>query len=95
MTAVLEPVAADAVVEPQLNTMTAKALCTAVSDALLFTVPASAKSPMPEAVRLEFGGGQLVAVATDRMPARPPGDEWLFYRPGWLDTATSDMVGVR
>lgn len=67
MTAVLEPLAADLVVEPQLNTMTAKALFTALSDALLFTAPASAKMPMLEAVRLEFGGGQLVAVATDRM----------------------------
>jgi hypothetical protein len=46
--------------------MTAKALFTAVSDALLFAAPTTAKLPFLEAVRLEFGGGQLLAVATDR-----------------------------
>ncbi len=70
MTAVLEPVvedvAADVLGETQVNTMTAKALSTALSDALLFTAPTSAKLPMLEALRLEFGAGQLVTVATDR-----------------------------
>lgn len=51
---------------PVVNTMKAAALFTALSDALLFTAPTSARLPMLEAVRLEFGAGQLVAVATDR-----------------------------
>ncbi|MCK5754691.1 MAG: hypothetical protein KAH46_18515, partial [Mycobacterium sp.] len=51
---------------PVTNTLTAAALFTAVSDALLFAAPTSAKQPVLEAVRLEFGAGQLVAVATDR-----------------------------
>jgi hypothetical protein len=59
-------VAADGVSAPVANSMKAKALHTAVSDALLFAAPASAKLPFLEAVRLEFGGGHLVAVATDR-----------------------------
>lgn len=48
------------------NTLKAKALHTAVSDALNFTAPASAMLPFLEAVRLEATDGQLVAVATDR-----------------------------
>lgn len=51
---------------PVVNTLKAKALFTAVFDALLFAAPASAKQPFLEAVRLEFGADQLVAVATDR-----------------------------
>lgn len=73
MTAVLEtPIAAveetsiEGVVAPVVNMLKAKALYTAVSDALLFAAPTSAKLPFLEAVRLEFGAGQLVAVATDR-----------------------------
>lgn len=49
------------------NTMKAKALHTALTDALLFAAPASMRLPFLEAVRLEFGDGQLVAAATDRM----------------------------
>jgi hypothetical protein len=37
-----------------------------LSDAVLFTSPASARLPFLEVIRLEFGGGQLVASATDR-----------------------------
>lgn len=48
------------------NVLKAKALHTALSDALLFASPASAKLPFLEVVRLEFGGGRLVASATDR-----------------------------
>lgn len=72
MTSVLErpggvdDVAAEGVSATVANAMKAKALHTAVSDALLFAAPASAQLPFLEAVRLEFGGGQLVAVATDR-----------------------------
>ncbi|WP_293003773.1 hypothetical protein [Mycobacterium sp.] len=72
MTAVLETSASvgpdgDVVASaPVVNTMGAAALFTALSDALLFTAPASAQLPMLDAVRLEFGGGQLVAAATDR-----------------------------
>lgn len=73
MTAVLEtPIAAaeensiESVVAPVVNMLKAKALHTAMSDALLFAAPTSAKLPFLEAVRLEFGAGQLVAVATDR-----------------------------
>ncbi|WND60089.1 hypothetical protein QQA43_31060 (plasmid) [Mycolicibacterium vanbaalenii] len=72
MTAVVldRPVVDEASVEemaaPVTNTLTAAALFTAVSDALLFAAPTSAKQPVLEAVRLEFGAGQLVAVATDR-----------------------------
>lgn len=51
---------------PVGNTMKAKALHTALSDAVLFAAPTTARMPFLEAVRLEFGGGQLVAVATDR-----------------------------
>lgn len=71
MTAVLETrdsvnddVAADGAAAS--NTMKAKALHTALSDALLFAAPASMRLPFLEAVRLEFGDGQLVAAATDR-----------------------------
>lgn len=56
----------DAVVVAQTNTLKAKALFTVLSDALLFTSPVSARLPFLEAVRLEFGGGQLTAAATDR-----------------------------
>jgi hypothetical protein len=73
MTAVLETSASvepDGVVVdssvPVVNTMKAAALFTALSDALLFASPPSAQFPMLEAVRLEFGAGQLVAAATDR-----------------------------
>lgn len=72
MTAVLDnPVVIDeasveGVAAPVVNTLKTKALFTAVSDALLFAAPSSAKLPFLEAVRLEFGSGQLVAVATDR-----------------------------
>lgn len=72
MTSVLEsPVTVDEpapedVSAPAVNTMKAKALHTALSDAVLFTASPSARVPFLEAVRLEFGGGQLVAVATDR-----------------------------
>lgn len=72
MTAVLErsgAVADDAtqaVSAPVANTMKAKALFTAVSDALLFAAPPAMMVPNLDAVRLEFGGGQLVAAATDR-----------------------------
>jgi hypothetical protein len=78
-TAVLEtPVAVDdavaeGVAAPVANTMRAKALFTAVSDVLLFAAPVSARLPFLEAVRLEFGGGQLVAVATDRSCWAPRG----------------------
>lgn len=48
------------------NTLKAKALYTAVSDALNFAAPASAMVPCLEAVRLEAVDGQLVAAATDR-----------------------------
>lgn len=44
----------------------AKALHTAVADALLFAAPPSMMLPQLEAVRLEFTDGQLVAAATDR-----------------------------
>lgn len=71
MTSVLEsPAAVDVSVEegstPAVNTMKAKALHTALSDAVIFAAPSTARLPLLEAVRLEFGGGQLVAVATDR-----------------------------
>lgn len=71
MTAVLETsigvndAAADGVVAS--NTMKAKALHTALTDALLFAAPSSMRLPFLEAERLEFGDGQLVAAATDRM----------------------------
>jgi hypothetical protein len=48
------------------NMLKAKALHTAVLDALNFAAPASVKQPSLEAVRLEAVDGQLVAVATDR-----------------------------
>jgi hypothetical protein len=48
------------------NTLKAKALCTALSDALNFVAPASAQVPFLEAVRLDAVDGQLVAAATDR-----------------------------
>ena len=72
MTAVMEnPVVAEAEsvegpVAPVVNSMTAHELFTAVSDAVLFTAAPSAMIPALEAVRLEFGDGQLVAAATDR-----------------------------
>lgn len=72
MTSVLEsPVAVEEsapedVSAPAVNSMKAKALHTALSDAVLFAAPTTARLPFLEAVRLEFGGGQLVAVATDR-----------------------------
>jgi DNA polymerase III sliding clamp (beta) subunit (PCNA family) len=62
----VDDVAAEGVSVPVTNAMKAKALHTAVSDALLFAAPPSARLPFLEAVRLEFGGGRLVAVATDR-----------------------------
>lgn len=49
-----------------LNVLKAAALHAAVSDALHFAAPASAKAPALEAVRLEAVDGQFVAVATDR-----------------------------
>ena len=65
MTSVLErPAAESGVVGP--NTLKAAALYTALSDALLFAAPASAKVPSLEVVRLEAWDGQFVAVATDR-----------------------------
>ena len=57
--------AVDAAV-PEVNTLKAKALYTALSDAILFTAAKAVGLPMLEAIRLEFGGGQLIAVATDR-----------------------------
>lgn len=48
------------------NTLKAADLYTALSDALHFAAPASAKAPALEAVRLEAQEGQFVAVATDR-----------------------------
>ena len=57
--------AVDAAV-PEVNTLKAKALYTALSDAILFTAAKASGLPMLEAIRLEFGGGQLIAVATDR-----------------------------
>lgn len=64
--AVVGEASVEGVATPVVNTLKAKALFTAVSDALLFAAPASAKLPFLEAVRLEFGVDQLVAVATDR-----------------------------
>ena len=57
--------AVDAAV-PEVNTLKAKALYTALSDAILFTAAKASGLPMLEAIRLEFGGGQLIAVATER-----------------------------
>lgn len=51
---------------PALNMLKAKALHTALSDAVLFTTARAVGLPMLEGIRLEFGGGHLVAVATDR-----------------------------
>lgn len=69
MTAVVEPTGAaepgDETQAPS-NVLKAKALHTALSDALLFTTAPSERLPMLEAVRMEFGAGQLLAVATDR-----------------------------
>ncbi|MGB8403487.1 MAG: hypothetical protein WCE30_05320 [Mycobacterium sp.] len=73
MTVVLDaPVVAEADVQdvaeatvPEVNSLKAKALFTVLSDALLFTSKVVGL-PMLEAVRLEFGGGWLVAAATDR-----------------------------
>ncbi len=62
----IEECAPEGVSAPVVNTMKAKALHTALSDAVLFAAPTTARLPFLEAVRLEFGGGQLVAVATDR-----------------------------
>lgn len=56
--------AVESVVVP--NVLKAASLHTALSDATLFCAPASALMPALEAVRLEAGGGQLVAAATDR-----------------------------
>lgn len=56
----------DVLARAEVNTLKAKALFTVLSDALLFTSPPSARLPFLEAVRLEFGQGQLVAAATDR-----------------------------
>lgn len=65
MTSVLEaPVAVD--VAAPVGCVKAKALHTAVSDALLFAASPSMMTPVLEAVRLEFMNGQLVAAATDR-----------------------------
>lgn len=68
--AVVEDAVQDAdgavVAVPEVNTMKAKALHTVLSDAVLFTSPPSARLPFLEVIRLEFGGGQLVASATDR-----------------------------
>lgn len=74
MTAVLDKPAAvvnaeqgaDGTVVPEANKLLAKDLHTALSDALLFTSAPSARLPFLEVIRLEFGGGQLVASATDR-----------------------------
>lgn len=72
MTAVLERDTTVVVAEggdvgqPVRNMLKAKDLYTAISDAVNFAAPASAMLPMLEAVRLEFGEGQLIAVATDR-----------------------------
>lgn len=67
MTSVVDkPVVVEAAVPAEPNVLKAKALHTALSDALLFASPASAKLPFLEVVRLEFGGGRLVASATDR-----------------------------
>lgn len=73
MTVVLDaPVVAEVDVQdvaeatvPEVNSLKAKALFTVLSDALLFTSKVVGL-PMLEAVRLEFGGGWLVAAATDR-----------------------------
>jgi len=56
----------DGAAVPEVNTLKAKALHTALSDAILFTTAKALGLPMLEAIRLEFGGGQLIAVATDR-----------------------------
>lgn len=72
MTAVLERDTTDVAAEggdvgqPIRNMLKAKDLHTALSDAVNFAAPASAMLPILEAVRLEFGEGQLIAVATDR-----------------------------
>lgn len=59
----VDAAAAAAAVE---NTVKAVALRAALSDALNFTAPAAAKLPVLETVRVEAGGGNLIAVATDR-----------------------------
>lgn len=67
MTSVLDKptvVTADAVREA--NTLKAKDLHTALSDALLFAAAPSVRLPFLEAVRLEFSSDRLVAAATDR-----------------------------
>lgn len=69
MTAVLDSsvcVEGEGAAVPEVNTLKAKALHTALSDAILFTTAKALGLPMLEAIRLEFGGGQLIAVATDR-----------------------------
>ena len=67
MSSVLDqPAGVAAPAEPEVNVLKAKALHTALSDALLFTTSKALGLPMLEAIRLEFGGGHLVAVATDR-----------------------------
>lgn len=70
MTAVLNGVAALAEVaegpEAVANVVNANALATALGDALNFVAPERDKIPVLSAVRLEAGGGNLVAVATDR-----------------------------
>lgn len=60
-------VCASAAVAPVDNVVNAAALRTALSDALNFTAPASAATPILETVRLEAGDGRLIAVATDRV----------------------------
>lgn len=66
MTSVLESSVSVSSGSELVGSLTAKALHTAVSDALLFAAPPSMMLPMLEAVRLEFTDGQLIAVATDR-----------------------------
>ncbi|TEA09183.1 hypothetical protein [Mycobacteroides salmoniphilum] len=51
---------------PPLNQLKAKALFTAISDALVFSAPATMMLPVLNAVKIEAVEGHLVAVATDR-----------------------------
>lgn len=53
-------------VAPPLNQLKAKALFTVISDALVFSAPATMMLPVLNAVRIEAVEGNLVAVATDR-----------------------------
>lgn len=66
MTAVLERSGVVAGASSAVGVLKAKALWTAVSDALNFAAAASALVPALESVRIESDGEQLVAVATDR-----------------------------